>query len=330
MNRREFIAGIGGAAAWPMAARAQQPTNSRVPVIGYVGAGSSDAAREVLAAFHRGLSEAGYVEGRNVAVEYRWADSRLDRLPAIANDLVHRPVAVIIALQSTAAALAVKASTRSIPIVFEIGTDPVEAGLVVSLNQPGGNVTGIFNLIAAVAAKRLELLHDVVPSAPLLAYLVNPANAVFAEAETREMQSAARFLGLRLLILNASDRSEIETAFTTLVREGAGGLVIGGDLLFTNNASQLIALATRNAIPTSYGRRDHAMSGGLMSYGTDFADMYRQVGIYTGRILKGEKPGDLPVQLVTKMQLAINLKTASALNITFPLSLLVRADEVIE
>jgi putative tryptophan/tyrosine transport system substrate-binding protein len=327
MRRREFIAGLGGAIVRPVIASAQV---SSVPVIGYVGAGSSDAAREVLAAFHGGLSEAGYVEGRNVAVEYRWADNRLDQLPAIANDLVHRPVAVIIALQSTASALAVKASTRSIPIVFEIGTDPVEAGLVASLNQPGGNVTGIFNLIAAVAAKRLELLHDVVPSAPLLAYLVNPANAVFAEAEMREMHAAARFLGLRLLILNASDRSEIETAFTTLVREGAGGLVIGGDLLFTNNASQLIALAARNAIPTSYGRRDYAVSGGLMSYGTDFADMYRQVGIYTGRILKGEKPGDLPVQLVTKMQLAINLKTASALNITFPLSLLVRADEVIE
>jgi putative tryptophan/tyrosine transport system substrate-binding protein len=175
-----------------------------------------------------------------VAVEYRWADSRLDRLPAVANDLVHRPVAVIIALQSTAAALAAKASTSSIPIVFEIGTDPVEAGLVASLNQPGGNVTGVFNLIAAVAAKRFELLHDIVPSAPLLAYLVNPANAVFAEAETREMHAAARFLGVRLLILNASDRSEIEAAFTTLVREGAGGLVIGGDLLFLNNASQLI------------------------------------------------------------------------------------------
>jgi putative tryptophan/tyrosine transport system substrate-binding protein len=240
MRRREFIAGLGGAAAWPLAVRAQRQTNSPVPVIGYVGAGSSDAAREVLAAFHRGLCEAGYVEGRNVAVEYRWADSRLDRLPAVANDLVHRPVAVIIALQSTAAALAAKASTSSIPIVFEIGTDPVEAGLVASLNQPGGNVTGVFNLIAAVAAKRFELLHDIVPSAPLLAYLVNPANAVFAEAETREMHAAARFLGVRLLILNASDRSEIEAAFTTLVREGAGGLVIGGDLLFLNNASQLI------------------------------------------------------------------------------------------
>jgi putative tryptophan/tyrosine transport system substrate-binding protein len=327
MNRREFIAGLGGAVAWPMVVRAQQ---TKLPVIGYVGAGSSDAAREVLAAFHRGLSETGYVEGRNVAVEYRWADSRLDRLPAIANDLVHRPVAVIIALQSTAAALAAKASTSSIPIVFEIGTDPVEAGLVASLNQPGGNVTGIFNLIAAVAAKRLELLHDVVPSAPLLAYLANPANAVFAEAETREMHAAARFLGVRLLTLKASDRGEIEAAFTTLVREGAGGLVIGGDLLFLNNASQLIALAARNAIPTSYSRRDFAMDGGLMSYGTDFADMYRQVGIYAGRILKGEKPGELPVQLVTKMQLAINLKTASAFNITFPLSLLVRADQVIE
>jgi putative tryptophan/tyrosine transport system substrate-binding protein len=327
MRRREFIAGLGVAIAWPAIASAQVST---VPVIGYVGAGSFDASREVLAAFHRGLSETGYVEGRNVAVEYRWAEDRLDRLPAIASDLIHRPVAAIVALQSTAAALAIKASTKSIPIVFEIGTDPVAAGLVASLNQPGGNVTGIFNLIAAVAAKRLELLHDVVPSAPLLAYLVNPTNAVFAEAETREMRDAARFLGLRLLILNASDRSEIEAAFTTLVREGAGGLVIGGDLLFTNNASQLIALAARNAIPTSYGRRDFAMNGGLMSYGTDFAGMYRQVGIYTGRILKGERPGDLPVQIVTKMQLAINLKTAGALNVTFPLTLLGRADEVIE
>jgi putative ABC transport system substrate-binding protein len=327
MNRREVIAGLGSAAAWPVIASAQVPA---VAVIGYLGAGTSDAAREVLAAFHRGLSETGYIEGRNVIIEYRWAEDRLDRLPAIANDLVRRQVTVIVALQSTAAALAAKASTRSIPIVFEIATDPVDVGLVASLNRPGANVTGIFNLISTVAAKRLEMLHELVPSASLLAYLVNPANAVFAEAETQEMKAAARFLRLRLLILNATNRSEIDAAFATLVREGAGGLVIGGDLLFTNDASQLIALAVRNAVPTNAGRRNFAVSGGLMSYGTDFADMYRQAGIYAGRILKSERTEDLPVQLVTKMQLAINLKTAKALGLTIPETLLATADEVIQ
>jgi putative tryptophan/tyrosine transport system substrate-binding protein len=327
VKRREFIAGLGGAAAWPTIAPAQVPA---VAVVGYLGAGTSDAARDVLAAFHHGLSETGYSEGRNVIVEYRWAEDRLDRLPAIANDLVRRQVTMIVALQSTAAAVTAKASTRSIPIVFEIGTYPVDAGLVASLNRPGGNVTGIFNLISTVAAKRLELLHELMPSVSSLAYLLNPANTGFAEAETREMTAAARFLGLRLLILNASDQSEIDAAFATLAREGAGGLVIGGDLLFTNNASQLVALADRNAVPTNAGRHNFAVSGGLMSYGTDFADMYRQAEIYAGRILKGERTEDLPVQLVTKMQLAINLKTANALGLTVPETLLATADEVIE
>jgi len=327
IGRRKFLVALGAAAAaWPLAARGQ----AKLPMIGYLGAGTRDATREVLRAFHRGLSETGYIEGSNLTVEYRWAEDHLDRLPALASDLVRRQASVIVALQSTASVLAARASTKSIPIIFEIGTDPVEAGLVTSLNRPGGNITGIFNLFAAVAAKRLELLHELVPSASLLAYLVNPTNPVFAEAELRELQVAARLLGLHLLILNVKDQGEIEAAFTNLAHEGAGGLVVGGDLLFTNNASQLIALANRYAVPTSYGRRDFVVSGGLMSYGTDFADMYRQAGIYTGRILKGEKPADLPVQQVSKMQLVINMKTAKALGLQIPDRLFALADEVIE
>jgi putative tryptophan/tyrosine transport system substrate-binding protein len=327
MRRRDFIAGLGSAGAWSATGAAQTST---VPVVGYIGAGRSDAAREVLKSFHQGLSENGYVDGRNVAVEYRWAEDHLERLPVIASDLVRRQVSVIVSLQSTASALAAKAATSSIPIVFEIGTDPVDVGLVASLARPGGNITGIYNLIAPVAAKRLELLHELVPSAPLLAYLVNPTNSVFAASETHELQVAAGLLGLRLLILNATDQGEVEAAFTNLARAGAGGLVIGADLAFYNRSDLLIALASGHRVPAIYMWREVIAAGGLMSYGTDLPDVWRRVGVYAGRILKGENAADLPVQQVTKMQLAINLKVAKTLDITFPTALLVRADEVIE
>jgi putative ABC transport system substrate-binding protein len=326
MRRREFIAGLGSTAAWPLTARAQQP----LPLIGYLGAGTPDAAREVLKAFHRGLSETGYEEGKSVAIEYRWAEDRLDRLPTMAGDLVRRKVSVIVTLQSTASALAAKAATTSIPIVFETGSDPIDSGLVASLNRPGGNITGIYSLMVSVAAKQVELLHDVVPTAQLLGYLVNQTNAVYAASETKELQIAARRLGLRLLILNATNQSEIETAFTNLVREGAGGLVVGADLSFYNRADWIVAQASRYRVPSIFMWRDAVASGGLIGYGTDFADGWRRVGAYAGRILHGEKAADLPVQQATKMQLAINLKTAKLLGITFPLTLLGRADEVIE
>jgi putative tryptophan/tyrosine transport system substrate-binding protein len=328
MRRREFIAGLGGAAAaWPLALRAQQPA---MPVIGYLGAGTLDTERETVAAFHRGLSETGYVEGRNVATEYRWAESHNDRLTGLTSELVRRKVAVIVAVAGGAGALAAKAAAKSIPIVFQVGFDPVAAGLVASLNRPGSNLTGIFVLNAAAVAKRLEQLHELVLAATTIAYLVNPTNPVFAEAEKRELQVAARTLGLRLLILNASDPSEFEGAFATLVRERAGGLVVSGDLLFFNHTHQLVALAARHAVPAIYGRRDYTVAGGLMSCGPDFYDTARQVGVYTSRILNGEKPADLPVQQSTKVELIINLKTAKALGLTVPQSILLRADEVIE
>jgi putative ABC transport system substrate-binding protein len=326
MQRREFITGLGSAAAWPVVARAQQPP---VPVVGYLDASWLETSRERVAAVHRGLSETGYVEGRNLAVEYRWADDRLDRLPALAADLVRRQVAVIVAVP-TPAALAAKAATKSIPIIFGIGADPVEIGLVASLNRPGGNLTGIANLSIAVAAKRLGLLHELLPAATVIAYLVNPANPVFAEPETKELQVAARTLGVRLLILNSSDPSEFEAAFTTLVRERAGGLVVGSDVLFLRHSDQLVALAARHRMPAIYGASDATAAGGLMTYGGSIADVMRLVGVYTGRILKGDKPADLPVQQSTKIELAINLKTAKALGITVPETLLATADEVIQ
>jgi putative tryptophan/tyrosine transport system substrate-binding protein len=287
MKRRQFIAGLVSAAAWPLAARAQQPA---MPVIGYLDGGSLDTTRENVEAFHRGLSETGYVEGRNLAVEYRWAEDRLERLPGLAADLVRRQVAVIVA-RTTPAALAAKAATKSIPIVFTMGSDPIETGLVASLNRPGGNITGISNLDDAVVAKRLELLHELMPAARSIAYLVNPTNAVFAETETRELQTAARILGVRLLILKTSDPSEFEAAFATLVLERAGGVVVGGDTLFTNHSGQLVALSARHAVPAIYNTRQATAAGALMSYGTGFPYAVRQVGVYTGRILKGERPG---------------------------------------
>jgi putative ABC transport system substrate-binding protein len=328
MRRREFICGIGSAAAssplWPLAARTQPAP----PVIGFLDAGSLETRRETVAAFHLGLSETGYVEGRNVAVEYRWAENHLDRLPALAADLVRRQVSVVVALPLPSA-LAAKAATKSIPIVFQVGVDPVEVGLVASLSRPGGNLTGIYNLNTAVVAKRLQLLHELVPAATSIACLVDPTNAVAAETQTRELQVAARILGVGLLILNASDQGEFDAAFATLVREGAGGLVVGSGPLFVNRTDQLVALAARHRVPVIYTGRATA-AGGLMSYGTNFPDLYRQVGVYIGRILKGEKPDDLPVQQVTKIQLAINMKTAKALGLTIPETLLATADEVIQ
>jgi putative ABC transport system substrate-binding protein len=321
LRRREFITFLGGAAAWPLAAHAQQ--RPAIPVIGYIEAGSF-AAPDRLAAVHRGLSEIGYVEGRNLAIEYRWGEDHLDLLPALADDLVHRQVAAIIAL-TTVVAMAAKAATKSIPIAFSSGADPVETGLVASLNRPGGNLTGFYSLIDTVAAKRLELLHEMVPAATLIGYLVDPTNSN-TRRERNELQVAAATLGVRLLILNVSDPSELEAAFATLVREGVGGLVQSGGAFFGNRADQLVALAARYALPA----RRSVDAGGLLSYGTDFPDMYRRVGVYAGRILKGEKPGDLPVQQVTKIELVINMKTAKALGLTFPLTLLGRADAVVE
>ena len=326
MRRREFITLIGSAAAtWPVIAHAQQPA---MRVIGYLGTGTLETTH-YLTDFRGGLSETGYVEGRNLAIEYRWAEHRLDRMPALAADLVDRQVALIIA-PSTAAALAAKAQTHSIPIVFQVGNDPVKTGLVASLNRPDGNLTGILNLYVEVAAKRLELLHEVVPAALSVALLTNLTNPMFAEPEASALQAAARVLGLRLLILSASDPSEFEEAFAALSRAGAGALLIGGETVFFSHPDQVVALAARYKMPTLYPSRAHTEAGGLMSYGTRFSEVSHQLGVYAGRILMGEKPADLPVQLVTKMDLVINMKTAQALGLTIPLPLLGRADEVIE
>jgi putative ABC transport system substrate-binding protein len=325
MRRRQFIAGLGSAAAWPLAARAQQPV---IPVIGFIGAGPPDELKEIRG-FHRGLLEAGYVEGRNLAIEYRWANSRMERMPELAADLVRRGVAAI-AVMSTAGALALKAATKTIPIVFWIGSDPVEIGLVASLSRPSGNITGIYNLQGAVAAKRLEVTHELVPTATTIGFLVNRDNAVYAQIELREVQAAARTLGLNLLILDARDKGEFERVFTTIDLRRPGALVIGGDSLFLDEGAQLAAMTTQHAVPTLFPDHRATVAGGLMSYGTDFPDGHRQAGAYVARILKGQNPADLPVQQVTKMQLTINMKTAKALSLTIPLTLLGRADEVIE
>jgi putative ABC transport system substrate-binding protein len=327
MRRREFIVGLSGAATWPLAARAQRPS---MPSIGYLDLGSPATRQDVLTGVHRGLSETGYVEGRNLVVEYRWAaEDRVDRLPDLAADLVRRRVAEIIAVP-TPAALAAKGATQTIPIVFATAVDPVEAGLVASLSRPGGNATGMTGLIVAVTAKRLELLHELVPASRSIGYLVNPVNVAFAGPEIRELQVAAQALGVRLLTVNASDFRDFEPAFATLLRENAGALIVSGAAFFTNNSDQLVALAARYGLPAMYARRDALIAGGLISYGTDFPEMYRQLGIYAGRILSGEKPADLPVQQVTKITLGVNLKTAKALGLAIPQSILLRADEVIE
>jgi len=327
IRRREFIALIGGAAvAWPLAARAQQ---SGMPVIGFLNSASLDGYRPMVAAFRRGLQESGYVEGGNVAIEYHWAEGRIDRLPAMAAELVHRQVTVI-AATSTPAALAAKAATTTIPIVFETGGDPITLGLVASLSRPGGNVTGVTQLNVEVAPKRLELLHELVPTASVIALLINPTTPALAEPVSRASQAAAHALGLDLHVLNASTERDFDGVFASVIQLRAGGLVIGSDAFFTSRREQLAALAVRHAVPTVYENRGFVAAGGLASYSGSIADAYRLAGVYAARILKGEKPGELPVQQSTKVEMFLNLKTATALGITVPLPLLGRADEVIE
>jgi ABC-type uncharacterized transport system substrate-binding protein len=324
IRRREFITLSAGAATWPLLARAQQP----MPVIGFLSLGSAEADTGRMNAFRRGLTEIGYVEGQNVAIEYRGAQYQYDRLPALAADLVNRQVSVIVTI-GTASGLAAKAATDVIPIVLSIGADPVQISLVTSLNRPSGNVTGVYNLNTAVMGKRLELLHESVPTARVIGYLANPKSGV-TESETKELHEAARVLGIELRVLNAADESEIDTAFATLAKEHSMPVVISTDNLFTDHFVRLVMLAARHAIPAIYPYRWFPTAGGLMSYGTDLADAYQLVGTYAGRILKGAKPTDLPVQQATKVELVINLKTAKALGITLPLTLRGRADEVIE
>ena len=326
MRRRQFIVLICSAAVWPLAARAQQ---TAMPVIGFLGPGSAQSDAYRVSAFRQGLSEAGFVEGQNLTIEFRWAEGRYDRLPALATDLVHRQVAVIVA-SSTPAALAAMAATTTIPIVFELSGDPVKLGLVASLNRPGGNITGIVQLSQEVLPKRLELLHDLLPAAHVFALLVNPTDPAVAEPQVRQAQSVANTLGLELHVLNASSEHDFDAVLAKLIELRAGGLVIGGDAFFSSYSNQLAALAIQHAVPAVYQHRDFAAAGGLMSYGSSITDTHRLAAIYAGRILKGDKPADLPVQQSTKVELFLNLKTAKALGITVPLSLLGRADEVIE
>jgi putative tryptophan/tyrosine transport system substrate-binding protein len=327
MRRREFIAGLGGAAVWPLAARAQRPTT---PVIGYLSAASSPGSH-LTTVLRQGLAEAGYVEGRNVAIESRFAEGRYDRLPAMADELVRRPVAVIIA-SPTPAALAAKAATTTIPIVFGATDDPVKLGLVASLARPGGNATGvnIYHAELGLSAKRIGLLRELAPGATRIAALVNPANAANAAAVTRDVEAAASAIGVRIEVINASDSREIEAAFATLVRNRAEALLVGTDPFFYSRRLQLATLATRHSIPAVYNVREFAEAGGLMSYGTSLIEMFRQLGVYAGRILKGSKPADLPVVQPTRFELVINLSTARALGLDMPPSLLARADQVIE
>jgi putative ABC transport system substrate-binding protein len=327
VKRRDFIRLLGGAAAaWPLAARGQQPA---MPVIGFLNAASLDGYRPMVAAFRQGLQESGYVEGQNVAIEYRWADNQIDRLPALAADLLHRQVTVI-AATTTAAAVAAKAATTTIPIVFEMGGDPIRLGVIASLNRPGGNVTGVTNLNAEVAPKRVELLHELVPTASVIALLINPTNPALAEPVSRASQAAAHTLGLHLHVLNASTERDFDAVFANLIQLRAGGLVIGPDAFFAARSEQLAALAVRHAVPAVFENREFVAAGGLVGYTGSIADAYRLAGVYVARILKGEKPGELPVQRSTKVEMFLNLKTATALGITVPLPLLGRADEVIE
>jgi putative tryptophan/tyrosine transport system substrate-binding protein len=327
MRRREFIALLGGAAAaWPLAARAQQPA---MPLIGYLSSASPDQDAGRLRGFRQGLSEAGYVEGRNVTIEYRWAEEQFDRLPALAADLVRRQVAVIAQAGHVLGVLAAKAATKTIPIVFMTGVDPVAFGLVTSLNRPGGNLTGVTTLSIELEPKRLELLHGLVPAATTIGALFNQTHPN-AEARSRDLQAAARTLGLGLHILNASSENDFDSVFAKLAELQAGGLVIATDGLFISRSEPLAALTVRHAVPAIFQFRTFAAAGGLMSYGGSLVDMYSRSGIYTGRILKGEKPADLPVQQSTKAELIINMKAAKALGLTVPLPLLGRADEVIE
>jgi putative tryptophan/tyrosine transport system substrate-binding protein len=328
MRRRDFITlVVDGAAVWPFAAHAQQPA---MPVVGFLNAASPQGFPRQLAAFLKGLGEAGYIDGRNVVIHYRWAEGHNDRLPAMAADLVHNQVTVI-AATSTPAALAAKAATSTIPIVFETGGDPIELGLVTSLSRPGGNATGAASLtVKTLAAKGLEFLHQLLPQARVMGLMVNPTNPTGAESQEKEVLSYARTLGLEMHVLSASSEGDFEGVFAKLVELRATGLVISADAFFSSHSHRLAALTVRHAIPALYARREFAEAGGLVSYGSDVAEAYRLAGIYSGRVLKGEKPGDLPVQQATKVELVINLKAANALGVTVPLPLLGRADEVIE
>jgi putative ABC transport system substrate-binding protein len=324
MNRREVIALLGGAAAWPVAARAQQPA---MPVVGYLSGATPGIPTDL--AFRNGLREAGYVEGQNLAIEYRWADGQYDRLPALAAELVSRRVSVIFASGGAASPIAAKAATATIPIVFSFGGDPVKLGLVPTFNRPGGNVTGVSFLINALGAKRLDLLDKLVPTATVLGFLVDPTNPG-AEPETRDMQQAADALGRKLIVGKASTEGEIDVAFASFLEQQVAALAVAADAFLSGRADQLAALAAGYRIPAIYSLREYAEAGGLMSYGASVLDAARQAGLLTSRILKGEKPADLPVQQATKIELVINLKTAKALGITVPPNLLATADEVIE
>jgi putative tryptophan/tyrosine transport system substrate-binding protein len=327
IGRRQFISALGGAAvAWPLGAQAQRPT---MPVVGFLHLGSADASVGFAAAFRKGLNETGYVEGENVTVEYHWLEGQYDRVPALVADLVRRRVAVIATLNA-ASALVAKAATATIPIVFGVGGDPVQLGLVASLARPGGNATGINFFASEVVAKRLRLLRDLVPKALRIAVLLNPANASIAEPTLRDVQQAAPTLGLQIQILNASTIGEIDAAFATFVHERPDALFVAPDAFFVSRRGQFATLTARDRIPTAYAASDYVAAGGLMSYGTDFADSFHQVGVYTGNILKGANPADLPVLQSTKFEFVINLQTARALGIEVPPSLLSVADEVIE
>ena len=326
MKRREFIALVGGAVTWPLAAWAQQPV---MPVIGFLDSKWPEDSAHVVAEFRRGLNGSTFIEGQNVAIEFRWAQNKYDQLPALAADLVRRRVDVIAATGGPAA-LAAKAATATIPIVFRLAADPIAAGLVASLSRPGGNVTGVTSLNLEVGPKRLEFLHEMVPTATIMGAVVNATNPSNAEILSRDLQATARLLGLRLHLLHAGSDADIDAVFATLTELRAGSLVIDTDALFTSRNEKLAALALRYRIPTIYQWREFVAAGGLMSYGGSAEDSYRLAGVYTGRILKGEKPADLPVQQATKLELFINLKTAKALGLTVPPGLLVAADEVIE
>jgi putative ABC transport system substrate-binding protein len=326
MRRRDFIAGLGSAAAWPLAARAQEPAP---PVIGYLSGQSPAEFEGYSAAFRKGLNETGYVEHRNVNIEYRWAHGQYDRLPEFAADLVRHQVSVIIATGNTTTALAAKAATATIPIVFTAAADPVKLGLVASFNRPGGNITGVSFLVNELGSKRLQLLHELVPTATAIGVLVNPT-APNSQTETSDVQAAARELGLHLQVENASSELDIDKAFARFIEQRVNALFVGGDAFFVARRDQLAALAARHAFPACYNVRDHVAAGGLMSYGTSVTDAFRQVGVYTGRILKGEKPADLPVMQPTRLEFVINLKTAGALKLDIPRKLLALADEVIE